>query len=86
MHWCGACAGRPTLLNTCLDRPGHRQRSVDRIDRASVARRLADRDYRSDPKKSIGQMLETAIEENGIEAAVATYTELLADSTAASEG
>jgi len=31
-------------------------------------------------------MLETAIEENGIEAAVATYTELLADSTAASEG
>ncbi len=41
-----------------------------------------DRGYRSDPSKSIGEMLEAVIAEKGIEAAVATYTGLRADSSA----
>ena len=41
-----------------------------------------DRDYRSEPNRSIGEIMETVIAEQGIEAAVATYTELRADSSA----
>ena len=38
-----------------------------------------DRGYRSDPRQSIGEILESTIAEEGIEAAVATYNELRAN-------